>query len=107
MGNMDNNIHSAVPTPVGPKSLGEDFICGEYDSDSEPIMEFTIGPLRNSTVEDYLENGTYSRFLTCFYSFFVPVEFDVLTTVKVSEKQQQFVIHDQSSKAILGFNIGI
>jgi hypothetical protein len=101
------NLQSVVPTPVRQKTLGEDFICGGYDSNSEPVMEFTIGPLKNSTVEDFLENGSYFKFLTCFYSFFVPVEFDVSTSVQVSEKQQQFVIHDQSSNAILGFNIGI
>ena len=103
----NNELRTVGPDRVRSNTLGEDFICGEYDSDTDPVMEFTMGPLKNSTVEDWLENGSYSKFLNCFYSFFVPVEFEVTTSLKVSEQQQQFIIHDQSSNAILGFNIGI
>lgn len=92
---------------LGSIGLGENFICGEYNSDSDPIMEFVIGPLNNSSIEDYLDNGSYSRFLTCFYSFFVPIEMDAVTTIKVSEAQQQFTLNDNLSKVILGYNSGI
>lgn len=92
---------------LGETGLGEDFICGEYIPDSDPIMEFVIGPLANSSIEDYLENSPYSRFLACFYSFFVPIELDAVTTVIVDEAQQQFILDDKQSSVILGYNSGI
>jgi predicted component of type VI protein secretion system len=87
--------------------LGENFICGGYVSDYDPVMEFVIGPLKNSSIEDFLENGSYSRFLSSFYSFFVPVEMETITTVKASETKQQFILNDTSAKPILGYNSGI
>jgi len=92
---------------LGYTGLGENFICGDYKSDSDPVMEFIIGPLQNSSVEDYLENGSYLRFLNCFYSFFVPVEMEPVTLVKVSEDQQQFTLNDTLCNVILGYNSGI
>ena len=92
---------------LGSTALGENFICGDYISDSDPIMEYEIGPIMNSNIEDYLENGRYSRFLDCFYCYFVPVEMDAVTTVKVSEAQQQFILNDNLSNVILGYNSGI
>jgi len=92
---------------LGSEALGENFMCGDYVSDFDPVMEFVIGPLMNSSIEDYLENGPYSRFLSCFYSFFVPIEMEAITVVKASETKQQFVLNDTSSKVILGYNSGI
>ena len=92
---------------LGTTGLGVDFVCGNYSSGSDPVMEFMIGPLSNSRIEDYLENGSYSKFLTCFYSFFVPVEMDAVTIIQVSEMQQQFTLNDDLSDVILGFNAGI
>lgn len=92
---------------LGSTGLGEDFICGEYMPESDPIMEFVIGPLANSFVEDYLENSSYTRFLKCFYSFFVPLEMYPVTIVKVSEAQQQFILDEKQSNVILGYNSGI
>lgn len=89
---------------LGSDTLGENFICGGYVSDYDPVMEFVIGPLKNSSIEDFLENGSYSRFLSCFYSFFVPVEMEVVTTVKASETKQQFILTDKLSNVILGYN---
>jgi hypothetical protein len=92
---------------LGSTGLGENFICGDYMSDSDPVMNFEIGPLMNSSIKDYLENSTYSRFLNCFYSFFVPVEMNAVTTIKVSDAQRQFTLNDAQSDVILGYNSGI
>jgi hypothetical protein len=92
---------------LGLTGLGENFICGDYISNSDPVMEFMIGPLQNSHIEDYLENGAYSGFLNCFYGFFVPVEMDTLTTVKISDNQYHFSLNDDQAKVILGYNAGI
>ena len=99
---------SVLNTPgLGSCTLGDDLICGAYVSDTDPVMEFVIGPLKNTAITDYLENGDCSRFLSCFYSYFVPMEMDAVTTVNVSNTQQQFILGDHTSNAILGFNAGI
>jgi predicted component of type VI protein secretion system len=92
---------------LGSCSLGNDLICGAYAADADPVMEFEIGPLTNSAVEDYLENGPFFRFLSCFYSYFIPMEMEAVTTVSVSNTQQHFILDDPASNAILGFNTGI
>jgi hypothetical protein len=101
--NAENNLSGNSP-PLRSCMLGVDFICGEYVPDSDPSMEFVIGPLKNSSVEDYLENGSYAGFLECFYGFFVPVEMDVITTIKVSESRQKFNLNGETPEAILGYN---
>ncbi len=92
---------------LGSSVLGEDFICGSYTSEYDPVMEFVIGPLKNSSIEDYLENGSYSGFLSCFYSFFVPIEMEAVTIIKPNETKQHFVLNDSSSNVILGYNSSI
>jgi predicted component of type VI protein secretion system len=92
---------------LGSCVVGEDFICGNYVSDYDPVMEFIIGPLKNSSIEDFLENGSYSRFLSCFYSFFVPIEMEAVTIIKANETRQHFVLNDSSSNVILGYNSSI
>ena len=101
------SIPGKKSTGLGSSLLGEDFICGSYISDYDPVMEFVIGPLKNSSIEDFLENGSYSRFLSCFYSFFVPIEMEAVTIVKANETKQHFVLNDSSSKVILGYNSSI
>jgi len=92
---------------LGRTRLGENFVCGDFFSKFEPVWEFVIGPLKNSRIEDYLENGTYRKVLDCFYSFFVPVEIDAVTTVKVIGEQYRFTLGDSTKEIILGFNSGI
>jgi hypothetical protein len=101
------NIPGKKNAGLGSSVLGDDFICGSYTSDYDPVMEFVIGPLKNSSIEDYLENGSYSKFLSCFYSFFVPIEMEAVTLIKANETKQHFVLNDSSSNVILGYNSSI
>ena len=48
---------------LGNKSLGVDFVCGESFNTNNQFLQFTIGPLKNTRITDYLENGTVSTFL--------------------------------------------
>jgi hypothetical protein len=92
---------------LGSAHLGENFICGEYQSDSDPVLEIVIGPLRNSTPSDYLENGSYTRFLESFFGFFIPVELDPLVTIKVCDEEYGFTLNEAHPEVILGYNSGI
>jgi hypothetical protein len=89
---------------VGSVGLGIDSVCGQHIDDVNTAMEFVIGPLKNSSVEDYLENGSISKFLDCFFGYFVPVEMDVVTTINIESGKQDFIMSDETSNAILGYN---
>ncbi len=91
---------------LGSATLGIDFVCDQISSSNQPVLEFVIGPLENSSVEDYLENGDVARFLDCFYGYFVPVEKDLITRVLVDEKVHGFTL-DPAFDALLGYNTAI
>ncbi|MEN8115740.1 MAG: type VI secretion system baseplate subunit TssG [Bacteroidota bacterium] len=92
---------------LGNGELGVDFVCGENLNNMDKTMVFNIGPLKNTKVEEYLEGGTIAKFLTCFYSYFVPVELDVKTNVLVEEKEQNFVLGGIQEGPVLGFESAI
>ena len=109
--NLLKNVQAAAGAASSPGlgacSLGNDMICGGYIADNDPVMEFVIGPLKNSAVEDYLENGPCSRFLACFYSYFVPLEMVATTTISFANVRHQFMLGEHGSNVILGYNAGI
>ncbi len=88
---------------LGEAGLGIDTLCG-HDDDAGIIIEFVIGPLQHSTIDEYLEKGQMTKFLECFYGYFVPVEMDVVTTLEIEKDMQNFVLGEPSSEVILGYN---
>lgn len=64
--------------------LGVDMICGEVFLEDDPALEFTIGPLKCSQLQDYLEWGNRSILIETFYRFFVPAGLDVQTKIEAS-----------------------
>jgi len=91
------------PSALGSSSLGIDMICGEHSEDLFTIMDFSIGPLKNTRIEDYLENGSISKFLDVFFSFFVPLELIPKTTILGYAAREEFVLSDKGM-SFLGFN---
>lgn len=92
-----------APSLLGGSSLGEDMICGDQSEDQFTVMEFVIGPLKNSRVEDYLETGIISRFLEVFFSYFVPLEMIPTKKIKGYAARQEFAISDKGH-TFLGYN---
>jgi hypothetical protein len=84
--------------------LGVDFVCGQYFNNSGQGLEFVIGPLKNTSVEDYLENGQNNKFLECFYGYFIPVEIDIKTRIKVKQEEMGLCLNDAFSDPVLGYN---
>ncbi len=91
---------------LGSTKLGVDFVSGQHTMILHPVVEFIIGPLKNSSVEDFLENSQLSRFLNCFYGYFVPVEMDVKTRILVENDELNFTL-DSASCPILGYSSAI
>jgi hypothetical protein len=92
---------------LGARELGVDFVCGDNFNKMGKTMEFTIGPLKNTTVDEYLGNGAILKFLNCFYGYFIPVELDVKMNVRVEELEQHFVLGEMNEGPVLGYESAI
>ncbi len=88
---------------LGHGTLGVNFVCGENVADMGKTIEFTIGPLKNTTVDEYVENGTVSNFLNCFYSYFIPFGLEVKTKVVIAESEHSFELSKTGEGPVLGF----
>lgn len=91
---------------LGHGELGVDFVCGDHYDDFGKTMEFSIGPLKNTKVAEYLENGALAKFLNCFFDYFVPIDFDVNTKIIVDSVEQGFVLNEIEAP-VLGFETAI
>lgn len=101
--NEVENLNVIGNNSLGGLELGSNFICGESFENCEPVMEFTIGPLKNGKIEDYLENGSALNFLKCFYNYFVPAGFEIRTTIRVDPDAREFVFDEHGEGPLLGF----
>lgn len=88
---------------LGSASLGHDLVCGSRTEDHVIQMEFVIGPLKNTHIEDYLENGIITRFLNVFFSYFVPLEMTATKKIKGYADKQEFLL-DSKRASFLGYN---
>jgi hypothetical protein len=88
---------------LGSVNLGVDFVCGDTLNDMGYTILFNIGPLKNTCVTDYLENGAISNFLKCFFDYFIPVELEVITNIHVPPEKQSFTLQPSGEAAILGY----
>jgi len=100
----DAGKEKGMDLPLGSSRLGMDLVCGSSFDDLLPVLEFTIGPLKNNRISDFLEKGSVSQFLNCFYGYFIPAGVDVKTTVLVDREQQGFVLCDHQNAPILGYD---
>ncbi|MCX6223465.1 MAG: hypothetical protein NTV01_01700 [Bacteroidia bacterium] len=91
------------PSVLGSSSLGQDMICGNQSEDQFTLMEFDIGPLKNTRIEDYLENGRIARFLDVFFSYFIPLDITAIINIKGYAVRQEFVLSEKGL-SFLGFN---
>ncbi len=92
---------------LGSAMLGVDFICGNEFMGMGYTMQFDIGPLMNSGINDYLKNGRILNFLKCFFGYFVPVEFDISTKIHISAEKQGFTLEPAGEGAVLGYKTAV
>ncbi|MBN1820504.1 MAG: hypothetical protein JW833_07300, partial [Prolixibacteraceae bacterium] len=92
------------------KNLGK-IILGDnsiLDSSVEGFvgkMVYNIGPINNNNPKLFFNNGTLEHVLNCFYSYFVPMEFDVETNLIFNEEQESFILNNVSgmTNSYLGY----
>jgi hypothetical protein len=105
-GNLKEGEKDQNPV-LGPAILGVDFVCGDEFMSTGYTMRFDIGPLRNSNIIDYLENGSILNFMKCFFGYFVPAGLEVNTNILVSPEKQDFTLEPLGEGAVLGYKTAI
>lgn len=88
---------------VDSSQLGVDMVLGEQFCDDYTVLEFSIGPLQNSPIADYLEGGHKKDFLKMFNRFFVPVDIDVITKIEVT-KEKSLTVLQADNEPVLGYS---
>lgn len=88
---------------LGLASLGTDMVCGERFFEDYPVIEWSIGPLKHSTIGDYLEGGTRYTLMETITRFFVPAGVDVSLVILTPPERSELVLDDQQG-AILGYS---
>ncbi len=102
-----HNSPFAEKCRLGTGELGVDFVCGDPGDNFGKTLLFQVGPLKNTKVSDYLITGPLSKFLKCFYGYFVPVDYDISLEIKVDTKEQYFELNEDSGGPVLGFETAI
>ena len=92
---------------LGNTRLGVSMIPGQHSEESFKAIRFIIGPLKNSGIEPYLENGNIAGFIDCFCNYFVPMEITPEFEVIMDEGQNRFVLSSDDIESILGYSTAI
>lgn len=83
--------------------LGMDIVLGGDFFEDFLNIEVSIGPLQNSSIQDYLEGGNKESFLKTFYSYFLPAEAEVSTHIKIESKNQHMFLSPEE-EPVLGYS---
>ncbi|HEY4785973.1 MAG TPA: hypothetical protein VIH57_07985, partial [Bacteroidales bacterium] len=102
----DNN-HRDEEYSLGNANLGINLIAGGNFLESGKIIRFCIGPLIQTGITPYLENGDIALFIDCFCNYFVPMEMEAEFEVLMPKELQGFMLGDENEPAIMGFTTGI
>ncbi|MGB8490780.1 MAG: hypothetical protein WCE64_06945 [Bacteroidales bacterium] len=89
---------------LGRTDLGVSSVIGSQSPENCKLIRFIIGPLENSGIEPYLENGDIARFIGCFFRYFIPMEIDTEFNVILPAEQQKFILGTDKVPTIMGYN---
>jgi hypothetical protein len=88
---------------LGECCLGIDMTCGNEFFEDYPVMEWIIGPLVGSRVQDYLRGGRRHSLLETFTRFFIPAGVDTKLTILLPEERQHMSLRP-GQEPLLGFS---
>jgi len=91
---------SNVYTYLGQSSLGLDSVVGNEFTSYSIDIEFTIGPIVNTTLYDYIHNGGYQRFIELFFEHFLPIEVEPKINFIIDSELQAFVLNEDCHLSI-------
>lgn len=71
----------------------------------QPYLEVTIGPVKETDLKTLVNNKGTERFIESFYSYFIPLELDVVTKL-TTDKSDGFVLNGKQ-EAMIGITTTI
>jgi len=92
---------------LGGSILGTDTVTAGHFTESYEVIKFAIGPLRNTGIDPYLDNGEIALFIDCFCDFFIPVELEQEFEVILGKEQEQFTLIQDANQPVLGYSTNI
>jgi hypothetical protein len=100
------NVKQLSPTQLnqlGQNTLGNEQVCGELFDEEEVVFNFVIQLKGDNVAKNYLPNGKLYASLQTFYSYFVPTNALVETTLQVEKKKEQFIL-GETDEAYMGIS---
>jgi hypothetical protein len=91
----------ASPNQLGMYTLGNELVCGDYFFEEEHVFVFTIHVDKHSSSQKYIQNGVMYSTLQIFYDYFVPVNAEIKTKIKVDATFEHMMIGD-CEESVLG-----
>jgi hypothetical protein len=88
--------------PLGMQALGDTMVCGTEFMEDYPVLEYQIGPLKNSTVTSYLAGGENELLIQTFNRFFAPLDADIIVNIEI-EKSQTTMEMSETVQPVLGY----
>jgi hypothetical protein len=91
---------------LGKSTLGIDTVSGERVSNIVSNLIFSIGPITDNETGNLVREGRMDGFVNCYYSYFVPFEYEVKTEYIFGTEQGKFMLYDDADKeaSYLGYN---
>ena len=90
-------------TLLGDSRLGLDSITGTQYDDYSKHIDIKIGPLKNSSLTDFIHTGKKKQFVDMFCEYFFPIEIDITIIILLLEDEEKFEM-SRKTEAILGYN---
>ncbi|MCH6234204.1 type VI secretion system baseplate subunit TssG [Cognataquiflexum rubidum] len=82
--------------------LGTETILGDWIQSSDQKIEVKVGPIGKNDIQDYFEGGIKKRVLDIFYGFFMPMDVEMETKLRVKENCMNMVLETDGGP-ILGY----
>jgi len=89
---------------LGENRLGVDFISGKNYIDYSLNLTLKIGPIKNKSFDNYMNNGEIHLFIDCFCEHFFPIEVEVKTILLMNQETEEFNFNKQP---VLGYTTRI
>lgn len=86
---------------LGQFELGNQLVCGDTFYEESTCFVFSIENLHASSAADYLPDGKRYSTIQTFYKYFVPINADVRTNIKVKKRKEKMHIGNME-EATLG-----
>ena len=85
---------------LGIDQCGNSFITGNELEENISVLNFSIGPISESEIVYYLDNGRKRNLLNCFVSYFIPVQYETEFVINIIASGSGFSLNN----SYLGFN---